>query len=317
MGELSDARDLVRQRAAPGPTRQEGRTDMTKRRKLRELLAGQELIVVPGVYDGISATLVGKLGFPAAYMTGAGVCASGFGLPDIGLLTLTEMAERAAVLAGLLEVPLIADADTGYGSPINVIRTVREYEHAGVAAIQLEDQVFPKRCGHLAGKQVIPADEFARVLQAAIEARRDPDTVIIARTDARAPLGIEEAIRRAHRYAQLGADVIFVEAPRDVEEIEQIAAQVDAPLLLNIVPGGLTPELDHARLAELGYRIAIHPGVALAAIVTAAVQALSGLRERAPSLDAPASPEGFFDLFGLVTWDELGQRYSDDHDQQR
>jgi 2-methylisocitrate lyase-like PEP mutase family enzyme len=290
---------------------------MTKRRKLRELLAGQELIVVPGVYDGISATLVGKLGFPAAYMTGAGVCASGFGLPDIGLLTLTEMAERAAVLAGLLEVPLIADADTGYGSPINVIRTVREYEHAGVAAIQLEDQVFPKRCGHLAGKQVIPADEFARVLQAAIDARRDPDTVIIARTDARAPLGIEEAIRRAHRYAQLGADVIFVEAPRDVEEIEQIAAQVDAPLLLNIVPGGLTPELDHARLAELGYRIAIHPGVALAAIVTAAVQALSGLRERAPSLDAPASPEGFFDLFGLVTWDELGQRYSDDHDQQR
>lgn len=289
----------------------------TKCRRLRELLAGEQLIVAPGVYDGISATLVGKLGFSAAYMTGAGVCASGFGLPDIGLLTLTEMAERAAVLAGLLEVPLIADADTGYGSPINVIRTVREYEHAGVAAIQLEDQVFPKRCGHLAGKQVIPADEFARVLQAAIEARRDPDTVIIARTDARAPLGIEEAIRRAHRYAQLGADVIFVEAPRSVEEIEQIAAQVDAPLLLNIVPGGLTPEIDHARLAELGYRIAIHPGVSLVAVVPAAVQALSGLRERTPSLDAPASPEGFFDLFGLVTWDELGQRYSDDHDQPR
>ena len=197
----------------------------TKCRRLRELLAGEQLIVAPGVYDGISATLVGKLGFSAAYMTGAGVCASGFGLPDIGLLTLTEMAERAAVLAGLLEVPLIADADTGYGSPINVIRTVREYEHAGVAAIQLEDQVFPKRCGHLAGKEVIPADEFARVLQAAIEARRDPDTVIIARTDARAPLGIEEAIRRANRYAQLGADVIFVEAPRSVEEIEQIAAR--------------------------------------------------------------------------------------------
>ena len=289
----------------------------TKCRRLRELLAGDQLIVAPGVYDGISAAVVGKLGFSAAYMTGAGVCASGFGVPDIGLLTLTEMAERAAVLAGLLEVPLIADADTGYGSPINVIRTVREYEHAGVAAIQLEDQVFPKRCGHLAGKQVIPGDEFARVLQAAIEARRDPDMVIIARTDARGPLGIEEAIRRAHRYAQLGADVIFVEAPRDVEEIEQIAAQVDAPLLLNIVPGGLTPELDHARLAQLGYRIAIHPGAALAAIVPAAVQALSGLRERTPSLDAPASPEGFFDLFGLVTWDELGQRYSDDHDQPR
>src|SRR5580658_6419375 len=160
--------------------------------QLRALLAGDELIVAPGVYDGISATLVGKLGFSAAYLTGAGACASAFGLPDIGLLTLTEMAERARVLAGLLEIPLIADADTGYGSPINVVRTVREYERAGVAAIQLEDQVFPKRCGHLVGKDVIDIEQFALALQAAIDARRDPDTVIIARTDARAPLGIEE-----------------------------------------------------------------------------------------------------------------------------
>src|SRR4030088_238233 len=159
---------------------------MSKAAKLRELLAGQDLIVAPGVYDGISASLVGKLGFSAAYMTDAGVCAAGYGLPDIGLLTLTEMAERAAVLAGLLDVPLIADADTGYGSPINVVRTVREYERAGGAAIQLEDQVFPKRCGHLAGKDVVDADAFAVALHAAVEARRDPDTVIIARTDARA-----------------------------------------------------------------------------------------------------------------------------------
>ena len=145
---------------------------MTKASRLRELLDAGELIVAPGVYDGISAALVGKLGFSAAYMTGAGVCASGYGLPDIGLLTLSEMAGRAAVLAGLLDVPLIADADTGYGSPINVVRTVREYEQAGVAAIQLEDQVFPKRCGHLAGKDVIDADAFALTLRAAVNSRR-------------------------------------------------------------------------------------------------------------------------------------------------
>jgi len=276
---------------------------------LRELLAGEELIVAPGVFDGISAALVGKLGFAAAYMTGAGVCASSQGLPDIGLLTLTEMAERASVLAGLLDIPLIADADTGYGSPINVVRTVREYERAGVAAIQLEDQVFPKRCGHLAGKDVIAADQFELALRAAIEARRDPDTVIIARTDARAPLGIEEAIRRANRYAQLGADVIFVEAPQNVEEIEQIAAEVDAPLLLNVVPGGRTPEIAQTRLAELGYRITIHPGVALAAVVPAAIEALNKLRETTPSLRDASSPESFFDLFGLSAWMQLGQRY--------
>jgi 2-methylisocitrate lyase-like PEP mutase family enzyme len=282
----------------------------SKAASLRELLDGDDLIVAPGVYDGISAALVGKLGFSAAYMTGAGVCASGYGLPDVGLLTLTEMAGRAAVLAGLLDVPLIADADTGYGSPINVVRTVREYERAGVAGIQLEDQVFPKRCGHLAGKEVVDADEFAVALQAAVEARRDPDTVIIARTDARATRGIDEAIERANRYAAIGADVIFVEAPQSIEEIEQIAAEVTAPLLLNVVPGGRTPEVDHARLAELGYRVVIHPGVALAAVVAAVVEALGGLRDNTPALGGTASPEAFFDLFDLAAWSELGERYS-------
>ncbi len=275
------------------------------------MLAGEELIIAPGVYDGISAALVGKLGFTAAYMTGAGVCASAYGLPDIGLLTLSEMAERARVLAGLLDVPLIADADTGYGSPINVVRTVCEYERAGVAAIQLEDQVFPKRCGHLAGKDVIGADRFAFTLQAALDARSDPDTVIVARTDARAPLGIEEAIARAGRYAEIGADVVFVEAPQSVDEIERIAAEIGAPLLLNIVPGGRTPELAPERLAELGFRIAIHPGAALAAVLPAAVTALSGLREQTPSLPGTVSPQGFFDVFGLTGWNELGERYRD------
>ena len=286
---------------------------MTGASKLRELLAGDELVVAPGVYDGISAALVGKLGFPAAYMTGAGVCAS-HGLPDIGLLTLTEMAARARMLAAILEVPVIADADTGYGSPINVVRTVREYERAGVAAIQLEDQTFPKRCGHLSGKEVVGVEEFARALAAVVDARHDPDFVIIARTDARAPLGLDEAISRAQRYAEIGADVIFVEAPQSVEEIEQIAASVKAPLLLNLVPGGLTPEVDHATLVSLGYKIAIYPGAVMMAVVPAAIESLQRLRGHGAGggqdeLSAVPGPEAFFDLFGLTAWNELGQRY--------
>ena len=277
--------------------------------RLRELLAGDELIVAPGVYDGISAALVAKLGFTAAYMTGAGVAAS-FGLPDIGLLTLAEMAGRARALAAQLEVPLIADADTGYGSPINVVRTVREYERAGVAAIQLEDQTFPKRCGHLAGKEVVSAEQFGRSLRAAVDAR--DEMLIVARTDARAPLGLDEAIARANSYAAIGADVIFVEAPRTVEEIERIAAEVQAPLLLNLVPGGLTPSLDHRRLHELGYRIAIYPGAVMMAVVPAAIASLAALRGLADESSAVPGPEAFFDLFGLDEWIELGQRYGGD-----
>jgi len=265
---------------------------MSGARRLRELLVSEELIIAPGVYDGISAALVGKLGFAAAYMTGAGVSAAGYGLPDVGLLTLTEMA-----------------ADTGYGSPINVVRTVIEYERAGVAAIQLEDQVFPKRCGHLAGKEVIDAARFQVSLRAALEARTNPDTVIIARTDARAPLGIEEAIARGRAYAQTGADVIFVEAPESVEEVERIAREIDAPLLLNVVPGGRTPEIAPERLAELGFRIAIHPGVALGAVARAAIGALSELAGTS-GIETSADPAGFFDLFGLTRWQQLGERYT-------
>jgi 2-methylisocitrate lyase-like PEP mutase family enzyme len=282
---------------------------MSSAHHLRRLLAREELLIAPGVYDGISAALVGKLGFPAAYMTGAGVSAAGYGLPDVGLLTLTEMAERARVLAGLLDVPVIADADTGYGSPINVVRTVREYERAGIAAIQLEDQVFPKRCGHLAGKEVIDAGRFQVTLRAALEARTNPDTVIIARTDARDPLGIEEAISRGRGYAEAGADVIFVEAPQSIEEVERIAREIDAPLLLNVVPGGRTPEIPPERLAELGFRIAIYPGVALGAVAQAVIGALSKLASTS-AIETSADPAGFFDLFGLTRWQQLGERYT-------
>ena len=197
------------------------------RQNLRTLLDQGELIVAPGVFDGITAHLVRRTGQAAAYMTGAGVAASGFGLPDIGLVTGTEMAERARMLVGVLgDIPLIADADTGYGATMNVVRTVRLYEQAGVAAIQLEDQVFPKRCGHLSDKHVVDAAEFEQTLAAALDARTDDNLLIVARTDARAPLGLDAAIERANRYAQAGADVIFVEAPQSIEEIERIAGEV-------------------------------------------------------------------------------------------
>jgi carboxyvinyl-carboxyphosphonate phosphorylmutase len=281
---------------------------VTSARRLRELLAGDELIVAPGVYDGISAALVARLGFSAAYMTGAGVSASGYGLPDIGLVSLGEMADRARMIAGTLEIPLIADADTGYGSPINVVRTVRESERAGVAGIQLEDQVFPKRCGHLAGKEVVAAERFRAVLEAAVEARGDPDTVIVARTDARAPLGLDEAIARGRRYAEAGADLIFVEAPESAEEIETIAREIDAPLLINMVAGGRTPELPRERLAELGFRMVIYPVAALAAAAQGAADALAPLAGKG-AIDAWPDPAGFFELLGLGTWQEVGERY--------
>src|ERR1700754_4399034 len=230
------------------------------RQRLKDLLDKRELIIAPGVFDGSSAQLTKRTGHVAAYMAGAGVAASGFGLPDIGLGTATEMADRARMIVGALgDIPLIADADTGYGAPMNVVRTVRSYDAAGVAAIQLEDQVFPKRCGHLPDKQVVDAAVFDQTLAAALDARSDDNLLVVARTDARASLGLDAAIERANRYAQAGADVIFVEAPQDSDEIERIAREVEAPLLINLVLGGMTPLESASRLQELGYAIAIHP----------------------------------------------------------
>lgn len=280
------------------------------RAALQARLAAGGLIVAPGVFDGISASLVARMGFAAGYMTGAGVAASGFGLPDIGLVTQTEMAERARMLVRCLDgVPLIADADTGYGAALNVVRTVREYEAAGVAAIQLEDQAFPKKCGHLPDKELTGAGEFEAKLTAALEARTDPDLAVIARTDARGPLGLDAAIERARRYAAAGADVIFVEAPRDSAEVERIAAEVPAPLLINLVVGGLTPIESRDRLAELGYAIAIYPTQPL---IGAAAAMLSGLAELAGTDvtgSLPGSPAELFSLVGLAEWAQAGERY--------
>ena len=211
--------------------------------QLRRLLAADELVRAPGVFDGLSAHLARRAGFPAVYFTGAGASVAGFGLPDIGLVTATEMLERLRVVVEAAGVPVIADADTGYGNPMHVARTVRDYERAGAAAVQLEDQTFPKRCGHMAEKQVVDTEQFVASLRSALDARRE-GTVIVARTDARGPLGLDEALARARRYESEGADVVFVEAPQSPAEVERIAATVGAPLLFNSVPGGMSPDVD-------------------------------------------------------------------------
>jgi 2-methylisocitrate lyase-like PEP mutase family enzyme len=281
------------------------------RQNLRALLDKRELVVAPGVFDGITAHLARRTGQSAAYMTGAGVAASGFGLPDIGLVTATEMAERARMLVGVLgDVPLIADADTGYGATMNVVRTVRLYEQAGVAAIQLEDQVFPKRCGHLEDKHVVEAAEFEQTLAAALDARTDDDLLVIARTDARAPLGLDVAIERANRYAQAGADVIFVEAPQSLEEIERIAREVEAPLLINLVQGGLTPLESASRLKELGFAIAIHPSNPLGRAVFGMLEGMCELTGGNVADHLPSRPAEFFNLVGMAEWLALDATYA-------
>lgn len=284
---------------------------MTTRSVLRRLLAGGDMFFAPGVYDGISAHLVQRAGFPAAYMTGAGTAASLIGKPDLGLTTLTEMAGHAARLASAIDIPLIADADTGYGNALHVYRTVREYERAGVAALHLEDQSFPKRCGHLEGKQVITADEFVAKIHAAVDARTDPEMVIIARTDARAPLGFDAAVDRANRYAEAGADVIFVEAPQTVDEIERIPKEVAAPTMFNLVGGGKTPATEPSRLREMGYAFAIVPGVCMNAAALAIRRSLERLTRTdglAEEQDMP--PHELFSIVGLDFWVGLSDRYA-------
>jgi 2-methylisocitrate lyase-like PEP mutase family enzyme len=280
------------------------------RQTLRALLDRGELVVAPGVFDGITAHLARRTGQTAAYMTGAGVAASGFGLPDIGLVTATEMAERARMLVGVLgDIPLIADADTGYGAPVNVVRTVRLYEQAGVAAIQLEDQALPKRCGYLSGTQVIDAAAFEQKLAAALDTRGDVNLLIIALTDARAPLGLDAAIERANRYAQAGADVVFVEAPQSIDEIERIARDVAAPLLVNLVLGGMTLRESASRLQELGYAIAIHPSNQLARALVGMLEGLCELNGGSVA-DMPAQPADFLNLVGMSEWLELEAKYA-------
>jgi 2-methylisocitrate lyase-like PEP mutase family enzyme len=285
-------------------------TTTPARQALRGLLDKRQIVVAPGVFDGISAHLAGRTGQAAAYMTGAGIAASGFGLPDVGLVTATEMAERVRMVVGVLgDIPLIADADTGYGPPANVVRTVREYESAGAAAIQLEDQAFPKRCGHLPDKELVDAAVFEQTLAAALDCRSDDNFLVVARTDARAPLGLDAAIERGNRYAQAGADIVFVEAPQGTDEIERIAREIEAPRLINLVLGGMTPIESTAWLQELGYAVAIHPGTPLARATFAMLEALCELNGANAADYLPGKPADFFNLVGMAEWAEISEKY--------
>src|SRR5579863_8105800 len=229
--------------------------------RLRELLAGPDLLVAPGAYDALSARLIAQAGFSTVYMTGFGTAASVLGQPDVGLLTMSEMVSRASALAAVVgDLPLIADADTGYGNPINVRRTIREYEHAGVAGLHIEDQVWPKKCGHMEGKQVIPEDEMVQKIRAAVDARQDPNFVIIARTDANAVHSLADALHRGRAYRAAGADVLFIEAPRSIEELRTIEQTFpDVPLLYNWAESGKTPLLSLAEIHALGFKLVIFP----------------------------------------------------------
>ena len=226
--------------------------------QLRELLRAGDVVVAPGVWDGLSARLVARAGFPVAYATGGGIARS-MGYPDLGLLSLSEIASRLANIVEHAGVPVIADADTGYGNALNAQRAVREFERAGVAALHLEDQTFPKRCGHYDDKSVVPAAEMAQKLRAARDAMTDSDILLIARTDALAVEGLDAAVERAQAYAAAGADVIFIEAPVSMEQIEAIARRVPQPKLINMFQGGKTPLVPVARLKALGYQIVIIP----------------------------------------------------------
>jgi 2-methylisocitrate lyase-like PEP mutase family enzyme len=232
-------------------------------RVLRERLAQPGIIMAPGVYDGISARVVEQAGFELAYQTGAGVAAGAIAQPDIGLTTMNDTVNVCRTLAMKLNIPLICDADTGYGNALNAIRTVHEFEMAGAAAIQIEDQVAPKRCGHLSGKTVIPAEEYLQKLKAVLKERYYDDTLIVARTDARAAVGFDDAVERAKMYIDAGADILFFEAPQSIEEIESVAKLFTGqlPVLINQVIGGRTPELTADEFEQMGFKIVIFPSI--------------------------------------------------------
>ena len=279
---------------------------------LRERLDGGEPVLAPGAYDGLSARLVEQAGFPAVYMTGFGASASLLGRPDIGLLSFDEMAGHARRLVQAVGVPVIADADDGYGNPLNVMRTVREYEAAGVAALHIEDQVAPKRCGHMEGKEVVAASEMVEKVRAAVEARRSPELVIIARTDARAVEGLDAALERARRYRDAGADMLFVEAPEGEDEVAAVAdAFPDTPLLFNWVEGGKTPALGLDRVRELGFRLVIFPVTTLLVASHAVGEALARLREQGTSvgIDVPGF-DAFTSTIGLPDVRRLESRFT-------
>ncbi|HUG77848.1 MAG TPA: isocitrate lyase/PEP mutase family protein [Burkholderiales bacterium] len=284
-----------------------------KRRQFAERLKRNELVLAPGVFELISARLADRLGFDCLYLTGYGLVASYLGLPDAGLATYTDMVGRVAQIARMTGTPCIADADTGYGGLLNVQHTVQGYEAAGACAIQLEDQEFPKKCGHMLGRRVIPAADMAAKVRVAVESRSDPDFLVIARTDARTALGLDEALRRAERYLGAGADVLFVESPESPEEMRRIGETFKGvPLLANMVEGGRTPLLSKGELEALGYRIAIFPALGFLAAGAAVEQAFKELKESGSStgLGVPLYDfKAFSALMGFDRIAEFDRRY--------
>lgn len=285
---------------------------MNSRQLLKQLFQRDRLLVAPGCFDGLSARLVEEAGFEAAYLSGGAVARS-MGIPDIGLVTMSEVIDRAAQVVAAVKIPIIADADTGYGNAVNLVRSVREFERTGVAAIHIEDQITPKRCGHLDGKEVIPLAEMEKKLQAALASRSDPDFSIIARTDARGVHGFEDAIRRGRAFAKLGVDAIFVEAPQSEAELEEIPrALPDVPLLVNVFKGGKTPMLPVERLQQMGYRIAIYPSETQRAAIHAMRQALALLKREGTTEkmdDALTTFKERDKVVGLDEWQELEKQY--------
>jgi carboxyvinyl-carboxyphosphonate phosphorylmutase len=287
---------------------------MKKTTRLRNLLAAKELLVAPGAYDMLSAKVIAAAGFNAVYMTGYGQSASVLGQPDVGLLSMSEMAARAAYMAESVDVPVLADGDTGYGNPLNVMRTVREYEKAGVCAIQLEDQVFPKKCGHMLGRKVIPQEEMIAKIKAACDARIDDDFVIIARTDARTNHGLEAALERAAAYKEAGADLLFVESPESVEEMQKINETFpEAFTLANMLEGGRSPMPTVSEMEDMGFNIAIYctgPVYAAAAAVRNYCETLKNDGTTKAIWDELLTFQEFNEFVGLNTYYEMEKKYA-------
>jgi 2-methylisocitrate lyase-like PEP mutase family enzyme len=284
----------------------------TQAGRLRALLRAAPMVIAPGAYDAITARIITAAGFPAVYMTGAGTAAS-LGYPDFGLVTMTEMVANAARIVRAADVPVIADADTGYGNELNVVRTVQEHERAGTAGIHIEDQVSPKKCGHLDDKEIVGREEFAAKIRAAAAARRDPDFLVIARTDSRAVAGFDEAVARGNLALEAGADMVFLEAPQTMDEVAAVPRLVRGPCLLNVVRGGKTPELDLADAEAMGYRLAIVPGLLLKTVLGACDAALDELKRthRHPRLAGDMTVRQVFNRFGADEWDALRTRFRD------
>ena len=286
------------------------------RRDFRNMLIPGAAVLLPGVANALAARVVADLGFPVAYVTGAGIANTFLGVPDIGLVSVTELAEHVAAIRDAFPGPLVVDADTGFGNAVNLVRTVQLLERAGADALQIEDQVFPKRCGHFTGKQVIPTAEMVTKIKAAVDTRRDGDLLIIARTDAIAPEGFEEAIARAAAYHEAGADVTFVEAPTSMEQIADIPRLLPWPQLLNIVLGGRTPELPNEKVKELGYAGVIYANVALQSALLGMQAALGELRRNGSMRDATKLVIDFSERQRLVRKDEfdaLEREYAEKH----